>query len=130
MASVINVQELEATMSKKSGRKGKSQPAPTPPTIHKATRAGLGRVVRGEAITEAEAVAERKAGMDVVVCGPDGRSNRNTAQRIENAVGPNRRQDPHASAGPYALPHFQPMNRPPDGHTFYEPQGKKAAKSP
>jgi hypothetical protein len=71
------------------------------------------------------------AGNDVVVCGDQPRANRELAQRIENAVKqPNVRQDPHAQAGPYALPHFQPIQRPPAGHTFYETAHRQAAQNP
>src|SRR6516225_4482446 len=81
--------------------------------VYKATRGSLGRVIRGSELTEAEAVAERFTGRDIVVCGGGGRSNRDLAQRIENAIGPNFRQDPHERAGPYALPHFQQKAPPP-----------------
>jgi hypothetical protein len=100
------------------------------PKICKATRGNLGRVVRGVEITEAEAVLERRAGRDIVVIDGAPRENRAVARRIEDAVGPNRRQDPHESAGPYALPHFQQLQQPPLGHSFYETAGKKAAKNP
>ena len=98
--------------------------------IYKATRGSRGRVIRGAEITEAEAVLERVAGRDIVVCGGKPRDNRSIAYRIENAIGPCERQDPHESAGPYALPHYQPLHRPPDGHSFYETAGRKAAKNP
>jgi hypothetical protein len=87
-------------------------------------------VIRGPEITEAEAVLERLAELDIVVCGGELRDNRSVAHQIENAIGPNKRQDPHKSAGPYALPHYQPLQRPPDGHSFYETAGRKAAKDP
>jgi hypothetical protein len=111
-------------------RASQAAAAATPSKIYKATRGSLGRVVRGAEITEAEAVLERRAGRDIVVCEGAPRVNRAVAQKIENAVGPNERQDPHRSAGPYALPHFQPRQRPPEGHSFYETAGKKAAKNP
>lgn len=117
----------EANMSKKS--KENAKPVEAEVRIYSATCGSLGRVIRGKVISEAEAVVERKAGRDVVVCDSDGRANRETAQRIENAVGPNKREDPHEKAGPYALPHFQPEPRPPAGHTFYETRVKKAAKN-
>lgn len=37
-----------------------------------------------------------------------------------------KREPPHLSAGPNALPHYQPDPRPPDGHTFYETPNLKA----
>src|SRR5262245_13380240 len=100
------------------------------PTIHRAALGTRGRVIRSDQISETEAVAERTAGRDVVVCGPDVRDNRRLAKKIEDQVGPNRRQDPHDKEGPYALPHFQPDPRPPEGHTFYETPRRKAAKNP
>jgi hypothetical protein len=59
-------------------------------------------------LTIAKAVIERQAGRDIVVCGPDLQSNRQTAQQIEESVGRWVRGLPHASAGPAALPHYQP----------------------
>lgn len=101
------------------------------PRIYRATCGSLGRVVRGAEITEAEAVAEYAAGNDIVVCGAATAANRAVAQAIANAVGPNKRGVPHVrTAGPYALPHFQPDPRPPDGHVFYETPNKKAALNP
>src|SRR4051812_23017778 len=94
------------------------------------TRGVQGKVVRGEEITEVDAVAERKAGQDVVVCGRDKRTNRHLARRIENAAGPSERHDPHYNQGPHALPHFQPKKRPPEGHTFYETDKGKAVRKP
>jgi hypothetical protein len=38
------------------------------------------------------------------------------------------RHAPHASAGVYAMPHCQPKVRPPNGHSFYETKGHKAAR--
>src|SRR5262245_11490423 len=105
--------------------------APPPPRVYRATRGSLGRVVRGEEITEAEAVADYAAGSDVVVCGANTAANRALAQAIASAVGPNKRSVPHTkTAGTYALPHFQPDPRPPDGHVFYETANKKAALNP
>jgi len=106
--------------------------APLPaPTIHRATRGSLGRVIRGAEITQAEAIAAYAAGNDVVVCGDAIAATRAVAQAIANAVGPNKRNIPHTkTAGVYALPHFQPDPRPPDGHVFYETEKKKAARNP
>jgi hypothetical protein len=103
--------------------KKKPLPAPTgPPTIHEAGLASgpSGVVVKGLEITRDEAIQRRAAGEDVVVCGGDVGANRRLAREIESAVGPAKREDPHRGAGPNALPHFQPVNRPPQGHTFYE----------
>ncbi len=58
-----------------------------PPQIFTATRGSLGRVIRGREITEVEAVFERRAGRDIVVCGPSKKANRNQARAIEAAVG-------------------------------------------
>ena len=108
-----------------------AQPPAPVARIFKATRGSQGRVIRGVEISEANAIAERLAGNDVVVCGNRARANRQLAQRIENAVKrPNKRQDPHEREGPYALPHFQPIQRPPAGHTFYETAHRKAARNP
>ncbi len=85
----------------------------------------------GDEITETEAIAERQAGRDVVVRGPDTGANRRLAGKIElDANGSAKRNVPHPSAGPYALPHFQPDIRPPEGHTFYETDRRKAFKLP
>lgn len=78
-------------------------------------------------ITEAEAVARRRAGLDTVVCGNDTVANRNLAERIESQVGGSYRHGgPHSNAGLYALPHWQPRKRPPQGHSFYETHATKA----
>lgn len=104
--------------------------AAEPPKIFKASLGSEGKVIRRGEITEAEAVLERLAERDIVVCEGDPRANRFLARRIESAVGPNKRQDPHRSAGKYALPHYQPLRRPPFGHSFYETAGRKAARNP
>ncbi len=106
--------------------------APPPPTIHEATLAGgpSGAVIRGAEIDEATAIAQRQAGLNVVVCGDDIDANREVARRIEAAVGPYKRQRFHTQTGPRALPHFQPVRRPPAGHTFYETSQRKARKRP
>jgi hypothetical protein len=106
-------------------------PAPAPvavsPTIHEAARGVGGAVIKGAQITLAQAEARRKAGLDVVVCGPTLGPNSNLAQTIEaNANGTWKRCPPHATAGPNALPHYQPDPRPPAGHTFYETPNRKA----
>jgi hypothetical protein len=104
--------------------------AEKPPVVCKATLGSEGRVIRGAEITEDEAVLERLAERDIVVCDGDPRANRFLARRIETAIGPNKRQDPHRSAGKNALPHYQPLRRPPFGHSFYETAGEKAARNP
>jgi len=103
-------------------KKPKPAPAKGPPTIHEATLASgpSGAVEKGAEIDFATAVARRQAGLDVVVCGGGIEANRALARQIENAVGPAKRNEPHKSAGPSCLPHFQPRERPPEGHTFYE----------
>jgi hypothetical protein len=98
--------------------------------IYKATRGSLGRVIRGAEITEAEAVIERVAGRDIVVCGVDRKTNRRLAQKIESQRGPWKDEAPHDDLGPYALPHYQPEPRPPEGHSFYETDNRKAARNP
>jgi len=68
----------------------------------------------------------RKAGKDVVVCGPEDRSNRHRAEAIERGATKDVvHHAPHANAGPDALWHFQPVARPPSGHTFYERSARK-----
>ncbi len=108
----------------------KRAPPSSPPTIHRATRGSLGRVIRGEQITLEEAVEERRQGRDVVVCGSDLKANREVAKAIESQRGPYAPGAPHTKVGPYVLPHFQPDPRPPEGHTFYETDRRKAARNP
>jgi hypothetical protein len=102
------------------------------PTIHEAERASgpSGAVLYGSEIDLDTAVARRKMGMDVVVRGEDHRANRQLANRIEAAAGPAERQDPHKQAGPMVLPHYQQKHKPPEGHTFYETNKRKARKKP
>src|SRR5262249_19032870 len=91
------------------------------PKIHEATLGGAGSVRKGPEITQAEAEKRRKAGLDIVVCGPDRVTNRLLAGKIErNANGKAKCCFPHPSAGSRSLPHWQPDPRPPDGHSFYE----------
>jgi hypothetical protein len=95
--------------------------------IFEATTGSFGAVNKGNEITEAEAVARRRAGLDVVVCGSDLATNRRLAGQIEGAAnGRYKRCPPHANAGQHALPHYQPEERPPEGHTFYETEQRKA----
>jgi hypothetical protein len=86
-----------------------------------------GVVTRGIKINMAEAVSLRNAGKDVVVCGPDDSANRQRAEAIERAASVEVvHHAPHPNAGPGALWHFQPLMRPPAGHTFYERSSRKA----
>ncbi len=89
-----------------------------------------GDVIRGHTeIDVTEAIALRQQGKDVVVCGNDLGKNRELAKQLETtAQGGARAEHPHKAAGPNALPHFQPLMRPPAGHTFYETAKKKARK--
>lgn len=111
---------------------GSKPVAPPPPSIHEAELASgpSGAVEYGAEIDFASAVARRRAGGNVVVRADDVDANRRLAAQIESAIGPCRRGDPHSSAGPHALPHYQPQSRPPDGHTFYETARRKARKLP
>jgi len=99
-------------------------------SIHEAERASgpSGAVLYGPEITVNAAVAVRKMGKDVVVRGEDHRANRKLAGQIESAIGPAERQDPHKQAGPMVLPHYQQKQKPPEGHTFYETNKRKARK--
>lgn len=108
-------------------------PPSAPPTIHEAKRetGPSGAVLRGAEIDVAAAIARRRTGLDVVVCGADLKANRSLAASIESAVGPCQRGVPHTRhAGPLALPHFQQVAPPPVGHTFYETENRKAKKKP
>jgi hypothetical protein len=116
----------------KRNKKPASPSPPLAPTIFFAT-IGLpgtafdGAVIKGAVASFDEAVLGRRAGHDVVVCGDDLAANRKLAAMIEgNANGAWRRCPPHAGAGPFALPHYQPEDRPPSGHTFYETEIRKA----
>lgn len=107
--------------------KPKPPTPPDPPKVYEAELRGDGSVVRGRAITQAEAEARRRSGQDVVVCGPDLPSNRRLAGAIERSASGNaKRCPPHARSGPNALPHYQPDPRPPAGHTFYETPNRRA----
>ena len=110
-------------------KKGRSSTPPAEPLIHEAMCAtdGSGTVYKGKLIDEPTAVARRKQGQDVVVCGSDLAANRNLARRIEAQVSARYiLEAPHTlTAGSNALPHFQPDPRPPEGHTFYEGATKR-----
>ena len=103
-----------------------------PPTIHMAERASgpSGAVLFGVAIEFPAAVDRRRHGEDIVVRGPNKNANRQLAEQIESAVGPADRQDPHKRAGPLVLPHYQQEQPPPEGHSFYETEKRKARKRP
>src|SRR5262245_14119616 len=104
--------------------KKKRQPrlAAEPPKIHEATLASgpSGAVIKGAEIDLETAMARRRAGENIVVCGNDLKANKNLAQQIEAAVGPYELQTAHKRAGPLSLPHFQQSFPPPKGHAFYE----------
>src|SRR5690349_10810317 len=98
------------------------------PLIYEATLGQDGRVNRGKLVDEAAAIALRRQGLDVVVCGDDIRKNRQLADTIERTANRSaKRCPPHPNAGPRALPHYQPDPRPPAGHTFYETPNRKAS---
>jgi hypothetical protein len=101
-------------------------------TIHEATRSrSEGKVIRGPQITEDQAVTRRKAGADIVICGGSHAENSDLAKDIESRVGRWIRQPPHRSAaGKHALPHYQQHSPPPEGHSFYETDNRKAAVNP
>ncbi len=109
-----------------------AQPTPPsrpPPTIHEAERDSgpSGAVLYGAELDLPAAVARRQGGLDVVVRGDDTDANRRLAQAIEAAVGSIPiRQTPHRRAGPLALPHCQQDAPPPEGHTFYETEHRRA----
>src|ERR1700693_2120956 len=91
------------------------------------SRDGSGGVLCGGSLDQSQAIARRKEGLDVVVCGEDTFANAHVAYAIEKAVGPCRPDGPHTDvAGANALPHFQQKIVPPEGHTFYETPVRKA----
>uniref|UniRef100_B8HPP4 Uncharacterized protein n=1 Tax=Cyanothece sp. (strain PCC 7425 / ATCC 29141) TaxID=395961 RepID=B8HPP4_CYAP4 len=99
----------------------------TKPQIYEASLESGGAVVRGSEITQEQAVARRRSGLDVVVCGPSLAENSKYAKMIEQTANSAFvRHPPHANAGAYALPHYQADPGPPDGHTFYETDKRKA----
>ena len=100
---------------------------PNPPVLYEASTGAAEAVLRGRLIDFEEAVERRRAGLDVVVCGNNLSLNRAMASSIELAAnGAYLRHTPHARAGPNALPHVQPVSRPPEGHTFYETPHRRA----
>lgn len=94
------------------------------PRIFAATPGPHGIVYRGAELSRTEAETHRRAGLDLVVCGPDTRANRRLAKELEDSVGPNIHHEP--SLGPDSLPHYQPHPRPPEGHCFYERRNARA----
>ena len=84
-----------------------------------------GTVIIGRELDLETAIAARKLGNDVIVCGEQLATNRNLAKQIESRVGPYIRHPPHLTSGSRALPHFQQLNPPPIGHTFYESDERK-----
>jgi hypothetical protein len=100
-------------------------PAPDPPDAESvAYEAELasgpsGAVHYGAPLTDAEAIARRRGGLNVVVRG-NVATNGTKARQIEEAVGPCKRHPPHNRAGKDALPHYQQESGSPSEHTFYE----------
>src|SRR5438874_7277033 len=95
---------------------------PEPPKIHEATLASgpSGAVLKRTEIDFATAVARRRAGENIVVCGNNLKENRALARAVEAAVGQaTKPQKPHTTAGPAALPHFQQVDPGRAGHSFY-----------
>lgn len=113
-------------------RRQRTAPAPvTGPIIHRAELRTSGAVVRLGVLTEREAVEVRRDGGEVVVCGEDHRANRLLAQAIEAAALGEQAYTPHpphdrTRTDRNALPHFQPEERPPTGHTFDETDNRKS----
>jgi len=99
---------------------------PTKPQIFEASLGSNGSVLKGQPLTQVQAEDRRKAGLDIVICGPDLAANCRLAEAVESAVGKAKRCPPHPRAGAQALPHYQPDPRPPAGHTFYETPQRKA----
>jgi hypothetical protein len=106
------------------------QETPAPPSIHEAELSVefTGAVDYGAEISEAQAIARRKVGLDIVVRGTDRAANRRVAGRIEMAVGNAIPHFPHRTAGAYALPHWQQESHTLAGHSFYETDNLKARK--
>jgi hypothetical protein len=100
------------------------------PEVYEATCAtdGSDAVDRGAKLTKAQAIARRKGGGDIVVCGPDTIKNDRVAREIETAAThPGGRciyHGPHG--GPLSLPHWQQDIPPPEGHSFHETNARQA----
>jgi hypothetical protein len=103
------------------------------PAIYAACRVrdGSNAVERKVKLEEEEAVARRRAGEDIVVCGPDTVRNDTLAKKIEEAAAP-----PgvnciyHGPDGdPLSLPHWQqdcPLSK---GHSFHETTWQQARRT-
>jgi hypothetical protein len=91
------------------------QPSPRRPGRRRrpSTRPNGRRAPRAPCSAELKSMfpPRRPAGGNVVVCGDDVDANRRLARAIESAVGPCLRSDPHAKAGPFALPHCHRIRR-------------------
>src|SRR5690348_6499465 len=101
------------------------------PTVYEATCASgpSGTVECGERLTDEEAVQRRRQGLDIVVCGLDGRANRAKARKIEEGVGmPVIPENRHQNAGRNSLPHFHQASREPEGHSFFEDNSPRKAR--
>jgi hypothetical protein len=107
-------------------KRPKPSPSSSPPTIYRAVLGPHGLVYRVDRLSETQAVLERRAGKDVVVCGDDKKANQSKARDIEDAVGPNVHHTGHLGAD--SLTHYQPVSRPPRGHCFYEKTTAKSKK--
>jgi hypothetical protein len=99
-------------------------------SIHEAELASgpSGAVIKGKVILFDAAVQRRRERKNVVVCGENRKANRRLARQIEEAIGPSEPHEPHPTAGPAALPHFQSRVKARSGHTFYETEKRKARK--
>jgi hypothetical protein len=113
---------------KKPTKEATAEPQPVAPQlIYEANLGANGAVIRVQPpITQAQAIAIRQQDGNVVVCGPNKTANSVLARDIEHAAnGRWRRCKPHITAGPNALPHYQPDPRGETiGHTFYETDTK------
>ena len=110
-------------------------PAPPPPQIYEATRAtdGAEALDRGALLTRQQAEDRRRAGLDVVVCGPSTPANCQLARAIEDAVTPATSHSIHHGPhlGPLPLPHWQQLRGvPPPGHSFDETHVRQARVGP
>lgn len=106
--------------------------APASPVICEATCAtdGSDAVIRSAELTQTQAIARRRAGGDIVVCGPDTFRNDQLAYDIEKAATGREPiyHGPHG--GPLSLPHWQQKVPPPKGHSFHETPIRQAGTSP
>ena len=98
------------------------------PSIHEAELepGASGRVLRGATIDFDAAVARRRAGQNHAArraCTVPRLLRQHKPRAGSHSHG--RHRPPHL-AGPFALPHYQPDPRPPEGHTFYETARRKA----